>query len=127
VPLDLISAQGRPALPEIERFARFISSSLASSSPAVVCVLSGAGTGLLLICIDRDPIAFYRLYKDLDAFYLYMHGLDCFLFMYLGVFVQILDLSSISQRTQPTKQRMNSPFLNRYGLPNTCQNLSSTC
>jgi hypothetical protein len=110
-PPDLISAQGRPALPEIERLTCCISSSSASSSPVVVCVLSGAGTGLLLICIDRDPIAFYHVYKDPIAFYLYMQGLDCFLFMYLGVFVQILDLSSISQHTQPTKQRMNSPFL----------------
>jgi hypothetical protein len=74
----------------------------------------------------RDPIAFStgtRLLCILYTgtwllFYFVCRGLNTFYF-YPGVFVQILDLLSISHHIQPTKQQMHSAYLNPHELPNT--------
>jgi hypothetical protein len=95
---------------------------LAGGRPTELCSNSDRGRDLDIetrwrfIFLFRDLIAFYFSVKDLIAFYLCIYRPDC-LFVYLGLFVQIVDLLSISQPIQPNKQRMNSAWVNTYKIP----------
>jgi hypothetical protein len=61
---------------------------------------------MMFYFLFRDLIAFYFSVRDLIAFYLCIYRPDC-LFVYLGLFVQIVDLLSISQPIQQTTNELS--------------------